>query len=154
MVVGVWCKINNAAYYGGTHQKPRLTINYDNGTVAYAEAVASTGWQFISVPFTPTTTYGQITATLSTMTDQTGSNAYVYFDDYSVLLPAGVQLNLGSMDLWANALPVMPTIATNLSALDVLTASALVDYGADTIGELLKTTEQKADDAAALILAK
>lgn len=138
MLVGVWCKINNAAYYSATHQLPRLTINYDNGSIIYCQASETTDWQFLAVPFTPTTTYAQITATVSTMTDQTGSSAYVYFADYSVLLPAGVQLNLGSLSLWANGQPILPTISTNLSANDVWTAVDTADYGANTMGNRVK----------------
>lgn len=139
MTVGVWCKINNATYYAGTHQLPRLTINYDNGTTTYTQATASTDWQYLPVNFTPITTYGQITVTLSTMTDATGSNAYVYFDDFSVLYPAGYKLDLGGMDLWANGLPVTPPIATVLSANDVWSASTVTEYGTDTQGEKLKS---------------
>lgn len=139
MTVGVWCKINNATYYAGTHQLPRLTINYDNGTTTYTQATASTDWQYLPVNFTPITTYGQITVTLSTMTDATGSNAYVYFDDFSVLYPAGYKLDLGGMDLWANGLPVTPPIATVLSANDVWSASTATEYGTDTQGEKLKS---------------
>lgn len=144
MTVLVWCKINNANYYSGTHQMPRLTIDYDNGTTAYAQAAQSTDWQTLFVTFTPTTTYGQIKATLSTMTDQTGSSAYVYFDDYGVLYPAGYTFDLGSMDLWANAMPVMPTIATlpgastfwdELMSLHTTTGT----YGA-LVSKLLKTS--------------
>jgi hypothetical protein len=51
MMIGVWCKINNAAYYAGTKEMPRLTVDYDNGTEVYAEAAQSTDWQFLSVPF-------------------------------------------------------------------------------------------------------
>ena len=138
MMVGVWCNINNSAYWGGTHQLPRLTVNYDDGTIAYTQASETTGWQFLPLPITPTTTYGQITATVSTMTDATGSNAYVYFADYVVLYPAGVQLNLGLMSLWANGIPIMPTIATNLSANDVWSASDTTDYGSSTIGNRVK----------------
>jgi len=138
MTVAVWCKINSATYYAGTHQKPRLNIDYDNGTVVYAEAAANTNWQLLSVNFTPTTTYGQITLTLSGMTDATGSNAYIYFDDFAVLYPAGYSLNLGGMDLWADALPVVPPIATVLSAKDVWTAADTEDYGSSTMGNKLK----------------
>jgi len=139
MTVAVWCYINNAAYYAGTNQLPRLTINYDNGTTAYCQASSTAGsWQLLFVTFTPTTTYGQITVTLSTMTDATTTNAYVYFDDYSVLYPAGVQLSLGAMDLWANGLPVTPTISTNLSAQDVWTSASTTDYGTNTMGNKLK----------------
>jgi hypothetical protein len=123
MTVIVWCNINSANYYGGAvYQLPRLTINYDNGTIAYVQASASIGWQRLAVTFTPLTTYGQVTATLSTMTNATGSNAYVYWDDYDFQLPSGVQLNLGLMDDWANGLPIMPSIATNITAKSVADA--------------------------------
>ncbi len=146
MTVAVWCKINSASYYGGTtYQMPRLTVDYDNGTTTYSEATQTTGWQLISVNFTPTTSYGEIIVTLSTKTDATGSNAYVYFDDFAVLYPAGYALDLGGMDLWANALPVVPPIATVLSAKDVWTALDTENYGSNTMGErikkLLKTTD-------------
>lgn len=137
MTVAVWCKINAAAYYSGTHQKPRLTIDYDNGTETYAEATESTDWQLLSVTFSPTTTFGQITVTLSTMTDATGSDAYVYFDDMSVLYPAGYKLDLGGMDLWADALPITPPIATVLSAGDVWNLPASGLTGTGTIGQIL-----------------
>lgn len=135
MVVAVWCKLNNANYWAGTNQMPRLTVNYDNGTLAYAEAAQTTAWQLLFVPIIPTTAYGQITVTLSTMTDATSTDAYVYFDDYSILYPAGVQLNLGAIDLWAGGLPITPTIATNLSAMDVWTVPISVLTGSGTIGE-------------------
>ena len=92
MTVAVWCKINNAAFYAGTHQKPRLSITYDNATTVYTEAAASTDWQLLAVNFTPTTTYGQITVELSCRTDAVGANAYVYFDDWSILYPASYVL--------------------------------------------------------------
>lgn len=82
MMVGVWCKIASATYYAGTHQLPRLTIDYDNGTAAYVQASETTDWQFLPLPFTPTTTYGQITVTLSGRTDATTTDAYVYWDDF------------------------------------------------------------------------
>lgn len=110
MTVAVWCKINTDTYYAGTHQNPRLTINYDDGTTTYAEATDSTSWQLLSVAFTPTTTYEEITVTVSTRTDATGSNAYTYFDDFDVHYPAGYALDLGTLDVWADALPITPPI--------------------------------------------
>lgn len=139
MTVNVWCKINHADYYSGTHELPRLTINYDNGATAYAQATETTDWQILSVSFIPTTTYGEITMTWSTQTDQTGSASYVYFADVGILYPAGYTLDLGSLDLWANALPVSPYIATSISAKDVWSASSLEEYGDDTMGETLKS---------------
>ena len=137
MTVAVWCKINNAAYYAGVHQNPRLTVDYDDGTLAYAEAVDGTDWQLLSVVFTPTMTYGQITITMSGMTDAVGANAYVYWDDGLMLYPASYVLNMGGMDLFANALPVTPLIATVFSAVDVWTAQTSVMTGAGTIGKRL-----------------
>ena len=42
------------------------------------------------------------------------------------------------MDLWANALPITPPIATNLSALDVWSAANTTDYGTNTMGNTVK----------------
>lgn len=122
MTVAVWVKMNNAAYYAGTHQNPRLTINYDNGTEATATATDSTSWQQLIVNFVPTTTYGQITVTVSGMTDATTTNAYFYVDDFTVMYPANSALDLGGLDNWANALPVTPPIAIPISAYTVSAA--------------------------------
>jgi hypothetical protein len=141
MVVGVWCKINSANYYSGTHQMPRLTVDYDDGTTVYAEAAQSTDWQFLFVPFTPTTTYGQIKIKLTTMTDQTSTNAYVYFDDFSVLYPAGYVLSLGGMDLWSGGFPITPPISTSISAQDVWAADP-TKFGASTVGDKVNSIKK------------
>jgi len=111
MSVSIWIKINNANYYAGTHQLPRLDVNYDNGTHAYCQASETTEWQRLDVPFAPTTEFGKITVGVSGYTDATGSDAYFYIDDCSVLYPAGYSLNLSGLDNWSNALPVTPTIS-------------------------------------------
>ena len=149
MNVGVWIKINNATYYAGTHQNPRLTINFDNGTETYATASDTTDWQFINVPFTPTTSYGIIDVRLSSRTDATGSNAYVYFDDLNVAYPAGVQLNLGNMNLWADGLPITPPISTGVNANDVWSADPTT-FATATVGDVVNKTLVKADDASIL----
>jgi hypothetical protein len=112
MTVSVWVKINNAAYYAGTHTKPTLTIDYDNGTTLSSVATTGTGWQQLAVVFTPTTTYGQIEMKITGATDATGTNRYFYVDDVNVAYPAGVAIDLGNLDLWAEGLPVSPAIAT------------------------------------------
>lgn len=122
MTVAVWVKLNSATYYAGTHQLPRLTIDYDNGTTAYSQAAESTDWQQLFVTFVPTTTYGQITVTLSGRTDATTTNAYVYFDDFALLYPANNSLDLGGMDNWADALPVTPPVALPIGAYAVSAA--------------------------------
>jgi hypothetical protein len=116
MTVAVWVKINSATYYAGTHQLPRLTINYDNGTTAYAQAASSTDWQQLFVTFTPITTYGQITVTLSGRTDATTTDSYIYWDDMNLSYPPNYALDLGGMDNWVNALPVTPPIAIPISS--------------------------------------
>jgi len=137
MTVACWVKINSATYYAGTHQNPKLTINYDDGTTSSTTATDSTSWQLLAVNFTPTTAFGEITVTVDGYTDATGTDAYFYVDDFAVLYPAGYKLDMGGLDLWANALPVVPPIATVLSALDVWSASSAVDYGSSTMGEKL-----------------
>ena len=112
MTVSVWVKINNAAYYAGTHTKPTLTIDYDNGTTMSSVATTGTGWQQLAVVFTPTTTYGQIEMKVTGATDATGTNRYFYVDDVNIAYPAGVAVDLGNLDLWADGLPVAPAIAT------------------------------------------
>lgn len=135
MMVGVWVKLNSVNYYAGVNQMPRITVDYDNGTIAYAEAAQQTDWQFIFVAFTPITSYGEIIVTISTMTDATTTNAYIYWDDFVVLYPAGYRLDLGTIDLWAQALPVTPTIATVNSGLDVWAANTSAMTGSGTIGK-------------------
>ncbi len=113
MTVSCWVYINNTAYDAGTYQLPRLNVKYDNATTTYAQATATFGsWQQLAVTITPTTTFGQIEVWLSAATDAAGSNAYVYVDDFNVAYPAGVQVSLGALDLWANGTPVWPPIAT------------------------------------------
>lgn len=136
MMVGVWCKINSANYWAGTNQMPRLEVNYDNGTIVYAEAAQIAGdWQFLPVPFKPTTTAGQITVTLDTRTDATSSDAYVYFDDFSTLFPAGTTLSLGNFDLWSGGEPIAPYISTSVSAQDVWAAQSSQNNGTGTMGK-------------------
>lgn len=155
MVVSVWAKINAAAYYAGTYTLPILRVNYDNGTIAYAQMAndASAG-QLLSVPFVPTTSYGQITVTLECKTDATGTNNRVYFDDFSVQYPAGYSLDLGAMDLWANAEPIKPTIATLANVGQVWDELTSSHPTAGTFGAQATQMAIQTDDNQALILTK
>lgn len=138
MTVSCWVKINNANFYTGvTNQLPKLHIKYDNATEVYAQAAETTDWQLLAVTFTPTTTFGQITMKVDCATDALTTDKYVYMDDITVFYPAGVQLNLGAIDIWANALPVTPTISTNVTAADIWAAQEK-SYGANTMGTKLK----------------
>lgn len=112
MTISCWVKINNSAYYAGTHTKPTLTVTYDQTSTVTSTATAGTGWQQLACTFTPSTGYGQVEMKITGVTDATGTNRYFYVDDFNIAYPAGVQVDLGGLDLWADGLPVAPAIAT------------------------------------------
>lgn len=113
MTISCWVRINLAAYYAGTYTLPTLTVTYDQTSTATSVATATAGsWQQLAVTFTPTTTFGQIEMKVTGATDATGTDRYFYVDDVNVAYPAGVQVDLGGLDLWADGLPVEPAIAT------------------------------------------
>jgi len=145
MTVSLWVKLNNSAYWAGTHTKPTLTIDYDNGTTITSVATASTNWQQLACTFTPTTTYGQIEMKVTGATDATGTNRYFYVDDVNVAYPAGVAIDLGNLDLWAEGLPVAPAIATVPSLGGVwdepLTAHTIAGSAGVVVGEILSNTD-------------
>jgi len=150
--IAVWVKINSATYYAGTHTNPTLTVNYDNGTTTTSPngvATDTTAWQLLSVTFTPATTYGQITITLSGATDATTTNAYFYIDDFT-----GGSLVNGSLDLWANALPVSPVYSFLMQASDFWDAQSSAHVGTGTTGKMLKSIDSGVGDAQGLILSK
>jgi hypothetical protein len=141
MTVGIWINIASANYWSAGHTMPRLTVIYDNGSTVYGEATQTAGaWQWVQASFTPTTNFGQITVILSTQTVATGSNAYVYFADFSGPLPQGTQLNLGEFNLWADAFPVAPlSFSTLINANDVWSAN-LTNFGNNTAGKKLQNS--------------
>ncbi len=153
LIIGVWVKINSANYYSVLYNKPKMTINYDDGASSvYVEAANSTDWQYISLPVTPATTFGQIEVVISTDTDQTGSDAYVYFDDMTVFYPAGVALSLGGLDLWSSGFPIVPPISTSVNALDIWAALASAQVTPGSMGVLVKTVDTTTKNNQALIL--
>jgi len=113
MTISLWVYINNIAYASGSHTKPTLTVTYDQTSIATSVATATYGsWQQLAVIFTPVTTYGQVTMKVTGATDAVGTNRYFYVDDVNVAYPAGVAVNLGGLDLWADGLPIAPAIST------------------------------------------
>jgi hypothetical protein len=142
MVLTIWCKINSTSYYGTTNNLPRMTVTYDGTSTTYAVATESTDWQLLVVPFTALTTTSQITVTFSCYTLATGTDAYVYFDDMSVLYPAGYIMNLGGFDYWFNGEPVTPPISTLFSATDVWTVSTSALTATGTTGKALSDTSK------------
>jgi hypothetical protein len=134
MAVGLWVKLSNSAYWAGTHQMPRLTINYDDGSIVYAEAGQVTDWQYIQAPFTPLTTYGEITVTVSGKSDAGVTNSPFYVAEMSVLYPAGHKIEMGLMNTWSSASPTKPSISTVASASDVWAVDP-TSFGASTVGD-------------------
>jgi hypothetical protein len=145
MTVSLWVKLNNSAYWAGTHSMPTLTINYDNGTLATAVAQQNTNWQQLACTFTPTTGYGQIEMKITGATDATGTNRYFYVDDVNIAYPAGVAIDLGSLDMWAEGLPVAPAIATMPSIQGVWDEPLSAHTVPGSAGKILKDTEANTD---------
>ena len=145
MFVSVWVKISNSAYWAGTHTNPTLTITYDQATTTSTVATNTTDWQLLSCVFTPTTNYGQIEMKLTCASDATSPNNVFYVDDVNVSYPAGIAINLGGLDLWANGLPVAPAIATVPSLAGVwdepLTAHTIAGSAGVVVGEILSNTD-------------
>jgi hypothetical protein len=145
MTVSLWVKLNNSAYWAGTHTKPTLTIDYDNGTTITSVAQGNTNWQQLACTFTPTTGYGQIEMKVTGATDATGTDRYFYVDDVNVAYPAGVAIDLGNLDLWAEGLPVAPAIATMPSIQGVWDEPLSAHTVPGSAGKILKDTEANTD---------
>lgn len=128
--VGIWVKINNAAYYAGTHTKPTLVVNYDNGTTVEVAATATTSWQRLAISFTPLTTYGQYSWYLKAATDATGTNRDWYCDDFQNTYP-NATVDLGGLDLSANGEPVFPPVALNIISSAVGWDQRAADFNTD-----------------------
>jgi hypothetical protein len=81
-------------------------------------------------------------------TDATTTNRYFYVDDFNVAYPAGVQIDLGGLDLWANGLPVEPAIATMPSITGVWDEPLSAHTIAGSAGKILKDGADNAEAAA------
>jgi hypothetical protein len=149
MTITCWVYINNAAYYAGTHTKPTLTVTYDQTSTVTAVATGTAGsWQQLACTFTPTTGYGQVEMKITGATDATTTSRYFYVDDFNIAYPAGVQVDLGGLDLWANGLPVEPAIATMPSITGVWDEPLSAHTIAGSAGKILKDGADNAEAAA------
>lgn len=154
MTVGVWVYIANSAYSAGVHTKPTLKVKYDNATVVSTVATATYGaWQLLSLTFTPLTMYGKIDMWLEASTDAVGTNRHFYIDDMFVNYPAGYALNLGGLDLWAEAQPVWPPIATFQSPSTVWDAQLTNHSINGSFGAEVKKISNNADLSAIMSIA-
>jgi hypothetical protein len=81
-------------------------------------------------------------------TDATTTSRYFYVDDFNIAYPAGVQIDLGGLDLWANGLPVEPAIATMPSITGVWDEPLSVHTVSGSAGKILKDAADNAEAAA------
>lgn len=141
ITLGVWVKINSSNYYSGNHLLPLLTVNYDNNQyVVTGQTSAQTEWQYISTTFIPSTTFSSVNVTLTADTDQLGSDAYVYWDDFVVDYPEDASVNLSSFDMWYDASPITPpvTILTDNLLPPVITLISVTNpTSSDNDGQIL-----------------
>jgi hypothetical protein len=138
-------EINSASYWGGTHTNPTLRVKYDNSTEVTAVATDTTNTQLLAVTFTPLTTFGQIVITMEMATDASGSDAYVYVGSMVPNLPDGVAVDTTQLAQWANAMPVLPSIATIRNPTN-LWDELIVNHDIDgSFGELVQEADAKDD---------
>jgi hypothetical protein len=139
--VGIWVRINKEAYWAGTYELPKLTVTYDTSSTVTATALqvasdtageTADGWRYITVDFTPITDAGSITVTKTIMSDASGTDAYVSWDDYG-----GGSLVNNLIDLWKKGRPEPPVWSFLMQGKDFWTASSLITYGSGTMGETL-----------------
>lgn len=133
ITVGLKCEIANAAYWAGTHEMPRITVEYDDGSVVYGEAAQLTTRQYIHATFIPTTAAGKIKITLSTRTDATSTNAYVYFGDWS----GGFLVNT-DFATYSRALPTPPAYSFNVNAATFWDAAKSAMTASGSMGKFIR----------------
>jgi len=82
------CKLNNAAYYGGTYAHPKIDI-YTDGSSSINQTLTfpdnDTSSHTYSQAFTPSTSNNQIVLDVQSKTDATGANADVLFSGAKIL---------------------------------------------------------------------
>jgi hypothetical protein len=82
--IEVFCQINNAAYYAGTHVLPTLSVDYDDGTVITDVGSANTLLQSLQVSFSATTSYNPLGISLLQKTDASTINSKVTWSALSI----------------------------------------------------------------------
>jgi len=130
-------KINNAAFYAGTHTKPTLRVTYDDGTEITSVAQATTDDQLLSVNFSPTTAKESIKIELEMATDAITTDAYVYLGKLAVAKAEGVMIDTTTMSKWSAGLPLgtLRTFQSPESPLDALLVNHQI---AGSVGKQLK----------------
>ncbi len=136
ITVSVYCKINSDNYDAGVNVAPTMTISgLGMGTITDTADVTDHGtWQLLSCSGTPTSA-GQITIKLSSETNASGSDSYVYWDDMYVSYKTS--LDLGSLDNTFHGLPISPPLATQITAQNVWAELLADNRVAGSMGEAI-----------------
>ncbi len=115
ITITVYCYIGADAYDAGTNVAPTLTVSGAGSTLTTdtADVTNEGSWQLLSVSVTPTEV-GTLTIKLSSQTDASGSDSYVYWDD--MLVSYKEPIDLGALDDAYRALPISPPISTLITA--------------------------------------
>lgn len=151
VVVTARIKINNAAYYAGTHSKPTLKVIYDGTTEITDVASDTTDAQILQVSFIPTTSDEFIQIQINGATDASGSDAYFYLGKLSIAKEEGVLVDTTGISKWANALP-LGTTRTFPEPANLWDAPIAIHNNSGSFGKLVADTEKKVDDIVALIV--
>ena len=143
ITVSLYCKVNSLDYDAGTYVAPKLEISgcgMTGGFLTASADVTTTDWQLLTVSGTPTSA-GQITITLSTETDASGSDSYVYWDDMYVSYKTPV--DLGTLDHVHHGLPISPPVSAVMTAQNVWAELLADNRLADSMGEAMRDIKWK-----------
>lgn len=129
-------KIANSTYYDDVHSLTLRAV-YDGGTTQTIEANDTTDAQQLTLHIVPQTTNPRIDLYLDMNTHEAGALADVYIGEFAIGLPSNTSIDNTRFSLWSNGMPLVPdsTIPTPNS---ILISSSKVDYGTDTIGNVIK----------------
>lgn len=149
-IVSVYCKINSENYWAGEYMLPTLTLTYDNWTIITATAAQVLDWQKLFIPLETTTGSPLVNVSVSTETEASDADGYVYRAHYDWWIPT--PRNLDNRD---SALPILDIRFLTTSASNVRDAIMDADMSlynkAWSFAKWLKTTNSWVQKASKLI---
>lgn len=138
ITITVYVKLNHLNYAAGVYVAPKLEISglgMTGNTLSASADVTTTGWQLLVVSGTPTSV-GQINIKLSTETDASGSDSYVYWDDMYVSYQTPV--DLGTLDHVYHGLPISPPVSVVMTARNIWAEQMSDNRITGSIGEAIR----------------
>jgi len=138
ITITLYVKLNHLNYAVGTYVAPKLEISglgMTGDTLSDSADVTTTNWQLLVVSGTPTSV-GVITIKLSTETDASGSDSYIYWDDMYISYKTPV--DLGTLDNVYHGLPISPPISTQMTAQNVWSELLADNRVTGSMGEAIR----------------